>query len=131
MIELRQTIDVLLEACPSFRPAWDEHRGEHGEELPYVAAGLFAHHLLSLFRSGDKTCFASVGAAIERLHTKGSPSTREFATIGVLEGIQNVWGNGGADPEEFVRYLGPESRRLWQSLNDFWSGKVPYVGHEG
>ena len=66
--------------------------------------------------------------AIERLHLEGDEYVREAATIGALEGIQNVAGNDGIDPEEFVIYLRPESLRWWGQLNEFWEGRIPYVG---
>jgi len=46
----------------------------------------------------------------------------------LLEGIQNVWASHNVDPEQFVRYLLPESVKWWQSLNDFWNGKSKFVG---
>jgi hypothetical protein len=118
---------MLVQACPSFATARDGHVEEYGNEVLYVAAGAFAHHLLSLQLSGETTCFAQVGATIERMHTEGTPEVKEWATVGVLEGIQNVWGNSGVNPEAFLEHLGPDSRSWWQGLNNFWSGKAPVV----
>jgi hypothetical protein len=53
---------------------------------------------------------------------------REAATIGLLEGIQNVWSNNDVDPELFVVHLLPESAKWWLNLNDFWSGKARFIG---
>ncbi|MDD2800595.1 MAG: hypothetical protein PHE96_03980 [Methylococcales bacterium] len=122
---------ILVEACPSFTEEWEGHLRENGNELLYSAAGAFADHLLALYRLNDTLCFGAVGVAIERFYTEGSPWVREFATIGILEGIQNGWSNNEANPEDFVSFLGSESRQQWQSLNDFWNGKVPHVGHKG
>lgn len=66
--------------------------------------------------------------AIERLHVEGDKIVQEAATIGLLEGIQNVWGNSKLDPEQFATYLLPESRKWWEQLKLFWAGKIPYVG---
>lgn len=131
MIQQAEAMPLLIEACPSFAGHWREHFEEHGSELLYVAAGSFAQHLFVLHQAKDISCFSAVAAAIERLHIEGSPWVKEFATIGVLEGIQNSWAHGNVDPESFFQLLGPESQRWWQSLNKFWSGKVPYVGAEG
>jgi hypothetical protein len=128
MIEQQAAMEILVEACPSFEAAWREHLQEHGNDLLYVAVGTFANHLLALHQANDESSFQAVGAAIERLHVEGSAWVKEFATIGVLEAIQNAWLNSQADPEVFYRFLGPESQRWWKSLNDFWSGKSPYVG---
>lgn len=127
MIQQDEAMPLLVEACPSFQKKWLEHVQEHGNELPYAAAGAFAEHLLALYQANDLSSFAAVAAAIERLHIHGSPWVKEFATIGVLEGIQNVWSHSPTDPESFARFLLPESRRWWEGLNRFWSGKATSV----
>jgi hypothetical protein len=117
-----QVMPLLMEACPSYRlPSEDR-------ELLYVMLGDFAHHLLQLHRQHRTEAFPAVAEAIERLHVEGDHDVREAATIGLLEGIQNVWSNKGTDPELFVKHLLPESAKWWQSLNDFWSGKSKFVG---
>jgi hypothetical protein len=45
---------------------------------------------------------------------------KKAATIGLLEGNQNVWGNNGSDPEEFRIFLISESAKWWNQLNLFW-----------
>lgn len=131
MIEQYQIVPMLLEVCPSFKATWEEHVEDNGKDLIYPALGDFGKHLLDLYNAGETSCFPDVAQVIERLHIEGTPFTKEAATIGILEGIQNIWGNNDADPEIFRAYLGKESSWYWQSLNDFWSGKVPYVGYRG
>lgn len=118
---------LLLEACPSFEEAWQEHVHDNGSGLLYVAAGTFARHLLSLYRSGELSSLAAVGTAIERLYSEGSPWVEELATVGLLEGIQNVWFNSGANPEDFTPFLGRHSRTWWNGLDRFWSGDARNV----
>ena len=62
------------------------------------------------------------------MHLDGDQYVKEAATIGMLEGIQNVALNSGVEPESFVAYLKPESAKWWRQLNDFWEAKIPYVG---
>lgn len=104
------------------------HAFYEGEGLLYVELGEFAHHLVELHKLKQADEFPAVFEVIERLHLEGDAYVKEAATIGMLEGIQNVAGNSGVDPEEFSRYLRPESAKWWQQLNDFWEGKIPYVG---
>ncbi len=127
MIDKQQAMQLIVEACPSFEPLWVQHLEEHGDDLMYIAAGDFARHLLTLFLDGRHDRFPGLGRAIELLHRDGSTWVREFATIGILESIQNVWSNSGTDPSSFVPYLGQESRRWWNGLNGFWLGQEPYV----
>jgi hypothetical protein len=121
-------IPLLVGACPSFQPLLDEHRQLYGEEILYGVLGDFAHHLLQLHRQDRTEVFPAVAQVIERLHVEGEHYVREAATIGLLEGIQNIWGNNHTDPDLFARHLLPESARWWQNLNDFWSGKSRFVG---
>lgn len=122
MISKDQVMPLLMEACPSYRlPAEDR-------ELLYVMLGDFAHHLLQLHRQHQVEVFPAIARVIERLHVEGDQYVREATTIGLLEGIQNVWGNEGTDPELFVQHLLPVSVKWWKSLNDFWNGKSRFVG---
>lgn len=119
---------LLLEACPSFQAAWEEHRRQHGDELLYIALGRFADHLLELYQQHRTEVFSAVAEVVERLQIEGEHYVQEAATIGLLEGIQNGWSGQKADPELFGRHLLPVSAKRWQSLNDFWSGKSKFVG---
>jgi|ERR1022692_643471 hypothetical protein len=114
-----KVIPMLAEACPSFQSA---------EDLLYVALGDFAQHLLELHQRHETVAFPAVARVIEQLHVEGDRYVREAATIGLLEGIQNVWGNNDVDPEIFTTHLLPESRRWWDELNAFWRGERGYVG---
>jgi hypothetical protein len=127
VIEKTQVLEMLVQACPTFAVARDEHVAEYGNDVLYVAAGEFAHHLLNLQLDGATSCFAQIGAAIERMHIEGTPEVKELATNGLIEGIQNVWGNCNANPELFLEYMGPESCSWWYGLSNFWSGKAPVV----
>jgi hypothetical protein len=129
MITKEQVLPLLLESCPSFSDRWEEHRAFYkDEELLYLDLGEFAHHLVELQRTHRIEEFPAVFDVIERLHLEGDPYVKEAATIGALEGIQNVAGNSGVDPDEFVQYLQPESARWWRQLNNFWNAKIPHVG---
>ena len=133
-LQLRQVITrnqlkpLLLGACPSFATPYQALVEASDDNLPYVVLGAFASHLLDLHRQNRDDEFPPVLEMIERLHMEGDACVREAATIGLLEGIQNVRGDNGSDPELFGRYLLPESRRWWNELNAFWQGERRYVG---
>lgn len=122
MIERSQTMEILIESCPSFTKTWETHVAEWGNDVLHTAASEFACHLLEVHRSGNYSQLARVALALERLLIEGSPSVRELAIVGVLEGVQNCWANAGEDPELFRIHLLPVSRHAWDSLNAFWSG---------
>lgn len=129
MITKEQVMPLLLDACPSFTDKWTEHHAFYEDEgVLYVDLGEFAHHLVALHKADHTDEFPVVFAIIERLHLEGDAYVKEAATIGMLEGLQNVAGNSGVDPEEFSRYLKPESAKWWRQVNEFWEGKIPSVG---
>ncbi len=130
MIEQHEVLQVLVDSCPSFSKDAQEHVAEYGNDLLYVAAGAFARHLLALQEEGSTSSLQGAAAVIEHLHIHGSPWVRAFATIGLLEGVQNTWSHSGSDPELFVQFLGPESARWWKGLNNFWSGAATHVKGE-
>ena len=128
-ITQEQVTPLLIQACPSFTEKCEEHRAFYDhEDLLYVDLGEFAHHLVELHKTNQTGEFTAVFDVIERLHVEGDDYVKEAATIGMLEGIQNVAGKLGVDPEVFAPYLKPESEKWWRRLNDFWDGKIPYVG---
>ena len=119
---------LLLQACPSFEEDWSAHLTEYGDEpLLYVIAGDLARHLLMLYRAGRVQELIPVMDAIERMHSEGSLWVKEFVTVGILEAVQNIWAHDGASFSEFGQMLGPESRRWWLGLNDFWDAKATQV----
>lgn len=125
MIEKQHIPTLLIKACPSFKAVLDTC---DDQELHYMVAGDFAHHLLQLYSAQKLEEFPDVAKLIEELHINGDEYVKEYATIGILEGIQNVWGNNGSDPEKFAAFLLPVSLKYWQSLNRFWNGEIPVVG---
>ena len=125
MIKKEQVISLILEACPSFQ---QELNRSNDKDLLYVVMGDLARHLLGLYRNGQTREFSALAEVIEQFHLDGDQYVKGLAIIGFLEGIQNVWGRDGEDPELFSPFLLPESRKWWQELNDFWQGKIEHIG---
>jgi hypothetical protein len=131
MITKEQVMPLLLDACPSFTEKWAEHRAYwEDEHLLYIDLAEFNRHLIELHKNKQIAEFSAVFDVVEKLHLEGDNYVREAATIGLLEGIQNVASHSEneVDVEDFAQYLKPESAKWWQQLNDFWEGKIPYVG---
>ncbi len=131
MIAKVEVMSLLLQACPSFAGPWkayteSEYRAGD-EQLLYVDLGAFARHIVDLYEHGRTEELRPVFNMIERLHKEGDAYVREAATIGLLEGIQNV-ASHRFDPEVFVPFLSPEAAKWWHELNAFWQGKRRYVG---
>ncbi len=117
----------LLAVYPSFQPAWQSfvaESEEHPEEEPlyYIALGLLAQHLVERLLAQDSSDFDAVFKIVESWHCAGDAYVREAATIGLLEGLQNHAGHRSMDPDLFVPWLLPESKKWWDKLNTFWGG---------
>jgi hypothetical protein len=125
MIAKDDMMGVLLAACPSFAPQWEEFLDEwrdEADDLPlYLVLADFARHLIALVELGRTSDLPDVFAAIERLHVEGAHYVREAATVGLLESLQNLnLHKNASEPEQFRTYLGPVSVRWWDKLYRFW-----------
>jgi len=124
MIAKDQMMPVLLDACPSFAPAWgawlDEWK-ESADDLPlYLALAEFARHLIGLLERGETAGFPAVFQAVERLQLEGEHYVREAAIVGLLEDLQNLNLHTATAPDQFRPFLGPESAAAWDELYEFW-----------
>ena len=91
MIDKHEMFELALEACPSFKPVWEEFIAEWDDEkdLPlYLALGDLSRHISALIETKQDSELNALFAVIERWHTEGSPYVKEAATIGLLEGLQ-------------------------------------------
>jgi hypothetical protein len=133
MITRQQMLPILVDACPSFAQKWEDHKVDYYDEvdfLPYIALGEFAAHMIDLQVDSYTTEFENIFEVIERLYTEGEHYVKEAATVGLLEGIQNIAANRGLDPDIFFKYLKPVSAKWWKSLNKFWHREIEYAGQD-
>jgi hypothetical protein len=112
-------IAVLQAASPNWQPDADDP--------VYVQLGSYARYILDTVAAGRLDELAPAFTAIERLHTSGDQWTREAATIGILEGIQNNASHRSFDLLPVTSRLGPVSLEWWGELEDFWAGRRPTV----
>lgn len=126
MITRRESIPLLLEACPTFCE-WFDGMGEFytdkaWKELSRQMLSLFftnfAWHLLSLHQNQKTESFAPVSCVIERLVCDGDPEVRNVSVRDLLESIQCIWNYNKVDPNLFFTFLGPKSARFWQELRN-------------
>lgn len=117
----------MLDACPSFEPQWQAFLNDWGAELEmplYVALGDLARHLTDLLGEGRTAEFNAVFDVVERWHIDGDVYVRKAATIGLLEGIQNIGSHMCPDPSgAFEPWLRPITRKWWFKLIAYWDGR--------
>jgi microcystin degradation protein MlrC len=117
----QQMMEMLLAACPSFKPNWrefvDEWKDEPVETPYYLALGDYSRHLEDMLRLGDTAAFPAIFQVIEQLHLEGDSYVKEAATIGILESLLSE-----QEPNPFRPFFGRETERWWNKLNRFWDG---------
>ena len=125
MITKSQVIPLLLEASPSFQPAWQKHVAYwNGQEAGcFNDAAEFARLLVVSFERGDTSEFPAVFATIEEILNEGDSQARDVAAIGILEDLQTIGSNHSCGADVFVQWLGPTSHAAWAQIARMWEGK--------
>ena len=93
------------------------------EAVPYLGAAVFSRHIVDRYESGDTSTYSEGFDVIEQLIVEGSEDVRGLATVGILEGIQNIASWTPFGPEVFRKWLGARSKEAWDELNIVWKGK--------
>jgi hypothetical protein len=122
MIARDKMFEDVLKACPSFVPTWQAfcQEWEDEGELPiYLALSDLAQHLIGMLVNGEDSGLKAVFEIVEQWHLDGDPYVREAATIGLLEDLQNKGYHKTTTPDEFVRFLLPESKFWWAKVVAF------------
>jgi hypothetical protein len=132
MIDASQMLPLLVEASPGFAGSWKEFEADCADDSQpsyYIVLGSFARHLCDLLATGDEAALRRVFAVVERLHIEGDSYVQEAATVGLLEDMQNTnMHRKDTLPEQFERFLLPESARWWKRLHGFWREGQTLVG---
>lgn len=131
-INQEQIIDLLIQACPSYRSRAQQYFKENyepgDERLYYLEASDFNHFIIDLYIDKRTEDFNRIFDVIEELHINGDDYVKELATIGFLESLQHHLDHENIDYKSFETYLKQESLKWWKHLIDFWNGNTEYVG---
>src|SRR5947207_6234637 len=114
MITASEVMPLFLAACPALAPAWERHLEEwrgYEDRGTYNDVSVLAHYLVEVAAAGKTECFPEVFDVVERLISEGDDNVRELAVVGLIEDIQNIAVNTHVDPDLFLPWLGPASRK--------------------
>jgi hypothetical protein len=118
-------IPLLLDACPGFRPRWEEHLASWNGEAAgvYNDIGEFVAYIIEAFKDGQIECVRAAFDTLEQFLMGGDSEAKERAVIGFIEDLQNAssWESFGA--EAFGPFLKPHSLRAWKEVEEMWWGK--------
>jgi hypothetical protein len=119
----REYIDRIVQAAPGFQPTWERFLHEWSDEqsLPfYVAMGDLAHYIVDCYTKGDTREFGTLFETVEALYREPNAPLAELLTVGLLEDLQNVARHRNFGQDVFRPWLGSNTLKAWEDLNDFW-----------
>jgi hypothetical protein len=107
VISKEQIIPMLLEACPGFRSAWNEHVTYwNGKDAGvYLDLSEFLRFLMSEYERGHTETVKAAFVSVECFLVDGDAATKECAALGFIETLQAAasWKPYGA--KAFASYL--------------------------
>lgn len=125
MIERSRMFEPLLAAYPEFKSQYDTFMAEWADdpEPPpsYLLLADLARECLTLLVNGQDAQIRNIFAVAEDWHLNGDAYVQQAATVGFLENIQNSNIHVDTEPDDFLRFCGPESRFWWEKVARFWS----------
>ena len=112
MLDQKSALAELVQAFPqlSCSQVWD-NSGNHDRQWYELARFLSDLH--------ERGHFKSLGLAfeqLERFHVEGNSYVRGWVT-GFLQFLQDITSWSFPNSDAFVSFLGPNPRRLWQTLD--------------
>ena len=111
---------ALIKEFPEFHEQFPQYYIDDDDfELPYIVASGFVRFLIDSYNNGNKEIYVKGLHFIEKLHLSEYYSVQNLATVGFLESFPSDW-----DSSDF----GKESKKWFEEVNRFWTGKVKYIG---
>ncbi len=95
-----------------------------GERNEYLDVGNISAFIVLKVKLERTSYLEGIFSRCESLLSLDDRDITEFVVVGLFEGIQNICGWHGVDYHKgFDSWLGPESKRAWDELIDFWERK--------
>jgi hypothetical protein len=122
MITADRAIPLLLEACPSFAPAWRAHTSEPSYEpgLTHIDLSCFARHVTKLLAAGQTAELVSVFSCVERLLVEGNDYLQNAIVVSFLEDLQGDLLRANLTLQSCATFLGPQTHQFWDALIRDW-----------
>lgn len=127
-ISKQEVMNLLREVWPSYETRWTQYVEENyelgDEPLVYIDLSNFAGHLFELYVQNKLEEFPAVFGVVEMLHINGDDYVQEAITVGLLEDLQNHLLANKISLDVMKPFLKEESLKWWNSLIDYWDGKL-------
>lgn len=99
-----------------------EYEGDLSQRLIYYDIARIGDYIKNKLASNQTSSFESFFNTVEEMLKKDDLNVSNWIVIGLFESLQN---HTETYPtySHFNRWLGPKSKKEWDGLIDFWSGK--------
>jgi hypothetical protein len=126
MIRKDEMIPMLLDACPGFRPRWEEHVAYWEGEAAgvYIDLSEFVQYLMAAYEEGHTSALESAFDLLERFLVDGDSSVQEYAALGFIETLQNAALHQRHTEKVFVPFLKTHSLREWKAIEQGWEDLI-------
>lgn len=116
MIEKTEIVSQIADIFPENPGRWNQKESADLSAL--------ARYLVDCARQEKTGSFEQLFSIVERGVIEGSPETREFLIVELLESLKNIASWQDLDYEIFEPWLGPETHIAWRWLEKKWLGKT-------
>lgn len=123
-----QAVSILCQLLPEF----DKECLFHLNQLPKADRTVReVFHRLAIYLAENIANFGdedtdALFELIELILNQGQASLKNLVGNYFLEDFQNIYGNLGRNPEDYVHRLKPDTKKWWDEINRFWADLEKY-----
>ncbi|GFZ87824.1 hypothetical protein GCM10011531_19200 [Aquaticitalea lipolytica] len=92
------------------------------DNIPYVDIGSISRFIVEKKLENQTSDFDLLFENIEDVYINGDKDVRNFITVGLFEGIQNIGGEKIEYHHSFNEWLKTETQNAWNGIIDYWEG---------
>lgn len=137
-IKPNDAINSLLECSSGFAEIYKKLIEEYGDDRDvdwktsieeygglYGIFNELARYVAGLYKESKNIEIQEIFNLVEEWHKSGTEYLQESTTVGFLEDLSNLNAVGNIDTNEFLKFMGPETKYWWNEVREFWdSGKI-------
>jgi hypothetical protein len=101
----------------------EEYEGDLSKRIAYYDIARIGDYIKNKLSANQTSAFASFFNSIEEILKENDLNANNLIVIGLFESLQNHTESSNPSYSHFNKWLGPISKKEWDNLIDFWSGK--------
>lgn len=124
----RQAVSIITQLFPEFDKECLEYLNQLPEDdrtvrIVFQRYAIYLSEHINIISEEDRDALFEI---IEVILTNCSAGLRKMVATDFLEEVQNIFGNNDIDPEQYVKYLRPITKKWWNEINRFWADLEKY-----